>query len=198
MEDGVNVPGRARASGVKVVAEVVRRAGRSLKVRFRDSNRGQDTSSWIIIDDMPHRFSPGDKVTIERLESGGERWVLIDVPALRDVADPEPIIVRIESVMSSDPLRYQVCSVSDDDVTGEMLLRKTPFEVSQPGIGDRILALEVFAEKSDMTGSILSREFLGLSSKLPTQSSNADEPPIHQGAPSDASITTQYCEMHNL
>jgi len=182
--------------GISVAAEVIRRAGRFLNVRLLHRRRLYD-SAWINIDDMPHRFAPGDVVTIQALEADGEKWVLIDVPKLRDVPDPEPVKVRIVSVDGRNPLLFRVSAEGDNGVSGEMRLRPTPFAVAQPEVGDQILALEVFAEEGRTTEGI-SRQFLGLSSTLPRQSGDEINSPMSQEVKDAARVATDYFELKLL
>ena len=192
LEKGVKVPGRSPIQGNPQMAKVVMRVGRNLKVQLGNKNNGPID---IAVDDMPHRFSPGDSVTIAKLDVGGKRWVVFDVPKLRDIDDPEPVIVCVDEIIKGDPLKYKVSLEDDKLVTGELRLRLTPFDYAEIGVGDRVLALETFLDKSGNKNLQPHREFLGLSSPLPRRKVPLSEMPRDQMNSTKSNVVVHHCEV---
>ena len=144
---------------------------------------------------MPHRFSPGDSVTIAKLDVGGKRWVVFDVPKLRDIDDPEPVIVCVDEIISVDPQKFKVSQCDDKSVKGELLLRSTPFDSAEISVGDRVLALEIFIDLTDSSNP--KRNFLGLSSPLPWRNPT-NEPPRDQTNPTKPNVVVHHWEVVDL
>ena len=198
LQDGIEAPGRSRIEkGDLQKAIVVNRYGRNLKVQLWNSvsEKYEKHFTDIAVDDMPYRFSPDDVVNLGRLHPLEPRWIVVDIPKFQDVDEPEPVIVCVDEIISVDPQKFKVSQCDDKSVTGELLLRSTPFVSAKISVGDRVLALEIFIDLTDPSNP--KRNFLGLSSPLPWRNPT-NEPPRDQTNPTKPNVVVHHWEVFDL
>lgn len=198
LQDGIEAPGRSRIEkGDLQKAIVVNRYGRNLKVQLWNSvsEKYEKHFTNITVDDMPYRFSPDDVVNLGRLHPLELRWIVVDIPKFQDVDEPEPVIVCVDEIISVDPQKFKVSQCDDKSVTGELLLRSTPFGSAEISVGDRVLALEIFIDLTDPSNP--KRNFLGLSSPLPWRNPT-NESPRDQMNPTKPNVVVHHWEVFDL
>ena len=197
LQDGIEAPWRSRITGEPVMAKVVNRYGRNLKVQLWNnvSEKYEKHYTNIAVDDMPYRFSPDDVVNLGRLHPLEPRWIVVDIPKFQDVDEPEPVIVCVDEIISVDPQKFKVSQCDDKSVKGELLLRSTPFDSAEISVGDRVLALEIFIDLTDSSNP--KRNFLGLSSPLPWRNPT-NEPPRDQTNPIKPNVVVHHWEVVDL
>lgn len=154
------VRGRSRIHGDSLVATVVSRTARALRVRLPNQG-GKRTEHDVVVGDLPHTLRPGDEVTVNQIGERGETLVVLGIPEGRATNDPISVIVS-RTTGNGWAVRPEWSS----DADGTLVFYSLPFEMPPLKIGDRVLAMEIF---NDPNAAIESerRLYLALSSALP-------------------------------
>ncbi len=180
------VEGRSRIHGDSLVATVVSRTARVLRVRIL-GNRGAETERDVVVGDLPHTLKPGDEVTVRQIDERGKKFVVLDVPVGLATSDPTTVIVS--SMMGNS---WTVHPEHSPETSGTLVSYQLPFDTLPLKVGDYLLAMEIFNNPDAATESER-RLYLALSSALPSARAESS----NDRAPADEStgVTVSYCQM---